>query len=594
MAISLRLSAVFLLLLSSVVLSQDPDVSWTFGNVGSSSYRLDAFTPDNSNLGPIGGQNPTLVLELGKRYQVKITNASVHPFEVLAKGASAGQDKVLLSMGSPKGAFESDPDVAWNDSGSTVQFTLTRALYDAMWETGRRPGYRCRPHLFQMRGDFEIIGLPIAAQIRPFATPIDIDTVAVGLIAPVDLKPDPSDEDILYVVDQVGFIRVIDDGFLEPEPLLDVTDRLVQPLGFFGTQDENDYDERGLLGMALHPDFGMEGAAGQGKFYTYTSEPVDGPGDFGVGLARENLDHQSVVTEWQVINGQVDPNLVRELLRIDQPQFNHNGGMLAFGYDGYLYIALGDGGAANDDGAGHGDSGNGQNLETVHGSILRIDPLDPNLTSGSRNVISANGAYRIPWDNEFVGIDGIDEIYAYGLRNPYRFSFDRLSGMLVAADVGQGYVEEIDIIVKGGNYGWPLKEGSFLFDPEGVIVGESFDDPNLIDPVAEYDHDDGISVIGGFMYYGSAIPELRARYVFGEFSRGFGTPGGRLLVADLLSGRIEELSITDASDPLGYYIKGLGTDHQGEIYVLASTALGPFGSTGRVLKIVPFEPGGRR
>ena len=594
MTISFRLFTVFVLLLSSVVLAQDPDVSWTFGNVGSSSYRLDAFTPVDSNLGPMGGLDPTLRLELGKRYQVKITNASFHPFEVLAKGASAGQDQVLLSMGSPKGPFESDPEVAWSESGSTVQFTLTRDLYDAMWEEGRHPGYRCRPHMFQMRGDFEIVGLPIATQIRPFRTPINVDTVAVGLIAPVDLKPDPIDEDILYVVDQAGFIRVIENGDLESEPFLDVSDRLVQPLGLFGTQDENDYDERGLLGMALHPDFGKEGAPGQGKFYTYTSEPVNASGDFDVGLALELLDHQSVVTEWQVVSGQVNPNDAREVLRIDQPQFNHNGGMLAFGPDGYLYIALGDGGAANDAGDGHGDSGNGQNLQTVHGSILRIDPLAPNLAVGSRDAVSANGAYRIPWDNTFVGIDGIDEIYAYGLRNPYRFSFDRLSGMLVAGDVGQGYVEEIDIIVKGGNYGWPIKEGSFLFDPEGIVVGQSYDDPHLIDPAAEYDHDDGISVIGGFMYYGSAIPELRARYIFGEFSRGFSAPRGRLLVADLLSGTIEELSITDDAIGLGYYIKGLGMDQQGEIYVLVSTALGPFGSSGRVLKIVPFEAGGRR
>ncbi len=181
MAISLHLSTVLVFSLSSVLLAQDPDVSWTFGNVGSSSYRLDAFTPADSNLGSLGGLDPILVLELGKRYQVKITNAGFHPFEVLAKGASAGQDKVLLSMGSPNGTFESDPEVAWSDSGSTVQFTLPRALYDAMWEGGRNPGYRCRPHLFQMRGDFEIIGLPIACSDPfPFATPIDVDTVAVG------------------------------------------------------------------------------------------------------------------------------------------------------------------------------------------------------------------------------------------------------------------------------------------------------------------------------------------------------------------------------------------------------------------------------
>jgi glucose/arabinose dehydrogenase len=189
-----------------------------------------------------------------------------------------------------------------------------------------------------------------------------------------------------------------------------------------------------------------------------------------------------------------------------------------------------------------------------------------------------------------VGIEGVDEIYAYGFRNPYRFSFDKLSGILIVADVGQGFVEEINIVRKGHNYGWNIKEGDFLFDPEDSDVGLPFEDTSLIDPVAQYDHDDGLSVIGGYMYYGAQVPELRGLYVFGDFSRGFTEPDGRLLVADLLTGHIEELLIGKDSHNLNLYVKGIAQDHDGEIYVLASSALGPYGNTGVVLKVVGLPP----
>jgi len=367
-----------------------------------------------------------------------------------------------------------------------------------------------------------------------------------------------------------------------------VTDRIVQPLGILGSFDVDDFDERGLLGLAFHHEFADAGMQGYHKVYTYTSEPVDGPADFTVDMPPDQINHQSVITEWQLAADtvNVNPGSARVLMRIDQPQFNHDGGTIAFGPDGYLYIALGDGGGANDTAAGHGDLGNGQNLNTVHGSILRIDPIAPELTPDSRDEVSANGAYRIPWDNYFIGIEGIDEIYAYGFRNPYRFSFDMLSGMLIVADVGQDYVEEINIVRKGRNYGWRIKEGDFLFDPEGQDIGLPFKDSGLIDPVAQYDHDDGLSVIGGHMYYGTQVPQLRALYVFGDFSRGFIEPDGRLFAADLLTGQIQELLIGSDSDDLKLYVKGLGMDHDGEIYILASSALGPYGNTGVVLKMV--------
>lgn len=569
------------------------DVAWTFGNVGFSSYRLNAFEPSNIEFGTIGAENPTLPLKLGKRYQVKITDYIAHPFEIIAKATSPTQDRVLLSM-TIQGSFESDPQVNWEDDGrGTVRFTLTMPLYQAMTEDDRIPGYRCRIHLLFMRGDFLVSGLPIAETISPSPVRIDLETIASGLAAPIDLLPDPQIPGRLYVVDQAGRILVIHQGQLQAEPFLDVTDRIVQPLGILGSFDVNDYDERGLLGLAFHPEFADTGKPGYHKVYTYTSEAVNGPADFTVDMPTGQINHQSVITEWQLAAGgvNIDPGSARVLMRIDQPQFNHNGGMIAFGPDGYLYIALGDGGGANDTAAGHGDQGNGQNINTVHGSILRIDPTAPELTPDSRDAVSANNAYRIPWDNHFVGIDGIDEIYAYGFRNPFRFSFDRLSGMLIVADVGQDHVEEINIVRKGLNYGWRIKEGDFLFDPEGQHIGLPFEDPSLTDPVAQYDHDDGISVIGGHMYYGTQIPQLRALYVFGDFSRGFIEPDGRLFVADLLTGQIEELLIGSDSRELMLYVKGLGRDRDGELYILASSALGPYGNTGVVLKLVPLMQG---
>jgi len=244
----------------------------------------------------------------------------------------------------------------------------------------------------------------------------------------------------------------------------------------------------------------------------------------------------------------------------------------------------------NDRADGHGATGNGQNKNTVHGSILRIDPLDP-ATTTSPDTVSVNGKYRVPADNPFVGVDGVDEIYAYGFRNPWRFSFDSLTGDLVAADVGQGQIEEIDIVHVGGNYGWNLKEGTFSFDPETGTVNDGANrlPEGLIDPVAQYDHDEGISITGGFVYRGSAIPDLRGKYVFGDFSSGFFQADGRLLYADLATGLIQEFIIGLDDRNLGLYVKAFGQDAYGELYLLAGGALGPYGDIGVILKIVPAQ-----
>jgi glucose/arabinose dehydrogenase len=295
-------------------------------------------------------------------------------------------------------------------------------------------------------------------------------------------------------------------------PFLDLSGRLIGSDG-----------ERGFLGLAFHPGYNVPSSAGFRKFYTYTSEPVTGAADFTVPKTSA-FNHQSVVAEWQASAGNpdvADPASRREVLRVDEPQANHNGGKLAFRPgEPYLYISLGDGGASNDVGDGHNPAiGNGQDLTTVLGKILRIDPVDPGLTSGSADPVSANGSYRVPATNPFINSgSAVHEIYAYGLRNPFRFSFDSPSGRLIAGDAGQDNVEEVDFVEAGKNYGWNQKEGSFLFNPSnGSVSPDPSPDPALINPVLEYSHDDGSAVIGGFVDRGNSVPALTGLYIFGDF-----------------------------------------------------------------------------
>jgi glucose/arabinose dehydrogenase len=265
---------------------------------------------------------------------------------------------------------------------------------------------------------------------------------------------------------------------------------------------------------------------------------------------------------------------------------------VAFGRDGMLYVSLGDGGNADDEGPGHVAGGNAQSLAdgNVLGKVLRIDPHGDN---------SANGQYGIPADNPLVGTAGADEIWAYGFRNPYRFSFDRRSGRLLVADVGQNDIEEVDNVHAGGNYGWPVKEGTFLFDQgdpanpnDGSVTADSPGAPaGLSDPIAEYDHTapggvrcgggapptacQGIAVVGGFV--AKRVHGLKHHYVFGDYSRAFAAPLGRLFV--LRHGEVESLP-----DP-GIAVFGFGKDKHGDLYVLGNGTGLLTGDTGVVLKI---------
>jgi glucose/arabinose dehydrogenase len=437
---------------------------------------------------------------------------------------------------------------------------------------------------------------PIPGGIRNGAIQAKLQTIAEGdgLTAPNWGTFAPGQPQTLYVVDQDGPLWAVDVRTGAKAMCLNTRDLLV-PL-FPG-------DERGFLGAAFHPQF-----LANGLLYTSTSEPCPECNPLG------QPNHRSVIREWQL--GKVPTNLVRgpvsedpstaacapvmkrEVYTFRQPQFNHNGGAIFFGRrpdDSHLlYMTSGDGGCADDqDGQlgligegpciGHGASGNGQNPNTPLGKILRFDPA------------RASSAFA-PAD-----------VYALGFRNPFRASADRTDlggdGGIWTGDVGQNHLEEVNgPVVQGGNYGWRIKEASFLFDPAGFeLFGFASDGfpflfspgvpAGLIDPVAAYDHDEGVAVVGGFVYRGSAIPALRGRYVFGDYSHRPNSGNGLVTYLDMnfnpdpndATPRVVNL----VNGRINVFVHGFGEDAAGELYVLSSKTGVPFEETGLIMKIVP-------
>jgi glucose/arabinose dehydrogenase len=424
---------------------------------------------------------------------------------------------------------------------------------------------------------------PNPAPILEGSVRVRLRPIASGLTAPNWGVAAPGDDTHLYVSDQDGILWRINLISGEKNNFLDLSSRLVS-LGISGADS---FDERGLLGFAFAPDFQTSGF-----MYTYTSEPADGSSDFSTIPSGSQADHKSVILELELSRDEnvqlpvVPDSPPRSILEIEQPQFNHDGGGLNFGPDGFLYISLGDGGGADDvDGQpafagpmiGHG-SGNGQDTSNPLGALLRIDPTTRN---------AANGRYGIPSDNPFVAQnDALDEIFAYGLRNPFRFSFDTADGTLLLADVGQNDIEEVNVIVAGGNYGWNRKEGNFVFDPNGNAAGfidkTATSPDDTIDPIAEYDHAEGLAIIGGFVYRGKTVESVKGQYVFGDFQDPEATNGRIFYSGD---GKIEEFQLT-LSDKLNVNVMGFAQDAHGEIYLLGNETGVPFGDTGVVLKIV--------
>jgi glucose/arabinose dehydrogenase len=363
--------------------------------------------------------------------------------------------------------------------------------------------------------------LPSCAQENGTGTPITEGAIILEeafpqleFTRPVDLQHSGDGSDRIFVVEQRGVISVFDNDAEtgEKTTFLDIESKV-----------EDDGNEEGLLGLAFHPDY-----ADNGYFYVnYTASNPDRTviSRFQVSSADQNVADQASETV---------------ILEFDQPYSNHNGGQVSFGPDGFLYIAVGDGGSGGD------PQEHGQNLKTLLGTILRIDV---DQQEDGRN-------YAIPSDNPFVNnSDGArEEIYAYGLRNPWRFSFDAENGQLWTGDVGQNAYEEIDIIEKGGNYGWNIMEASHCFEPE-----ENCDQTGLVMPVWEYDRSQGdISITGGFVYRGPTMEALKGRYVY----------------ADYVTGRIWILANADSGNPVNeelvrasFPVSSFGVDQQNELYV---------------------------
>ncbi|TDQ11791.1 PQQ-dependent sugar dehydrogenase [Pedobacter metabolipauper] len=328
----------------------------------------------------------------------------------------------------------------------------------------------------------------------------------------------------LFVVEQEGRIKIIKKGILLTTPFLDIQSEVLKG---------NGSDERGLLGLAFHPEYSKNG-----KFYIYYSSRI--PKTAGVN-------HHSIVREFTASSQNsdlADKASGRIVLEFEEPEANHNGGDLKFGPDGFLYVAVGDGGGGDDR---HAEFGNGQNLNTFLGKILRIDVNQK--------------PYAVPKDNPFVGkANTKPEIYAYGLRNPWRISFDKVSGKLFVGDVGQNKYEEIDIVTKGGNYGWRIREGLH----ENARFPNDPDPKNSIDPITDYPHAEGISVTGGFVYRGKKIPALYGKYVFADWMG----PLWTLTDTKKPQWNREKLSI---SHDAGYWqITSFGEDQAGELYLLAA------------------------
>jgi glucose/arabinose dehydrogenase len=349
------------------------------------------------------------------------------------------------------------------------------------------------------------------------ALEISFEPVAEGFSQPLLVLGAGDGSGRLFVAQKGGLLRIVRDGEIDPRPFLDLT------------RDVSTESERGLLGVAF-----PEGFAQHGRFY----------------VSYTDADGSTVISRFLAEDGSADRASENVLLRTPQPYANHNGGHIAFGPDGFLYVGLGDGGSSGD------PMGNGQNRFTLLGSILRLDVGE---ASGESTESDGNG-YTIPADNPFAdGEEGLPEIWSYGLRNPWRFSFDRQTGDLWIGDVGQNAVEEINFQPAGStggeNWGWNLFEGTSPF-PEGRTVTGNQDD--FAWPIVEYRHPTGRSVTGGYVYRGAGYPQMAGVYLYGDYV------SGRVwgLVRSAAGTENRELAVTDMQ------VVSFGEDDEGELYLV--------------------------
>lgn len=368
---------------------------------------------------------------------------------------------------------------------------------------------------------------PITLGAQPLVT---------GLQAPLDMAF-AANGDVL-VAEQMGKIRLVKNGKLADAPLLDIKSKLL-PIN-------ESFDVRGILGFTINPRY-----ASNRKVYVFYCAPTTTP----------KFDHKDVVAEYTLSSNStpVDANSGRVIFSVDMPQSGNNGGCIRFGPDGYLYVSMGDGGGGGDK---HGIIGNGQDKNTLLAKILRIN-------------VNSDSAYTIPKDNPFVGQSGVKpEIWAYGLRNAWRFSFDKATKQLFSSDVGEGALEEIDIIEKGANYGWRIAEGTNCFNPK-----LNCDFTGTVKPIAEYNHTSGICIIGGYVYNGKQLPDMKGKYFFGDWT-------GPIYYIQKTGDEWQRGKVTLKNYPENLKITSWGEDTAGEIYVITSPDTSPSNTKGTIYKIV--------
>ncbi len=468
-----------------------------------------------------GGDGSTgLQLELGAAHTVALPDSLIPDPAVSIDGEPAGDrvDYLWRQLEGPAAVTFSDATLARPE----IRFPVNGSyeLWLDVSDQAQAVGDLLRVTVNTRASGPPGLSAPPANNLQCVA-PADAETVSgIQLLTPypalpllnplVGLYQSPGDSTVWYALKQSGqVVRFANDPAANSvETFVDIADRV-------------DYGgEKGLLGMAFHPDFASNGFV----YLSYTSSPASG---LESRVSRFTLNSAT---------GTLDPASEQIILTLAQPFSNHNGGQIAFGPEGLLYIGLGDGGSGGD------PLGNGQDPTTLLGSMLRVD------------VGNGLAGYSIPAGNPFASGGGAPEVYAYGLRNPWRWSFDRMTGALWLGDVGQNDYEEVDIITSGGNYGWNRMEGNHCFPP-----ASSCDPTGLTLPVAEYDHTQGIAITGGYVYRGSEAPALAGRYLFGDYGS-----GKIWSLADEGAGgyRVTELLDTNLN------IASFAEDANGELYVL--------------------------
>lgn len=366
-----------------------------------------------------------------------------------------------------------------------------------------------------------------------------LEKVADGLYAPLALENAHDGSGRIFIAEQAGRILILKNGELIKEPFLNIKSLLV-PM-------ENKYMDVGILGFAFHPDY-----KNNGRFFVHYSAP-----------SKKGFDNKSVLAEFKVnANNPDKANPERKIiLEVEQPESNHNGGNIAFDKKGYLYIGFGDGGGQGD---AHGNPGNGQDLNQLLSKIIRID-------------VDHGNPYSIPKDNPFVGKEGRDEIWCYGLRMPWRISFDQKTGELFCGDVGQNLYEEVNIIEKGKNYGWRAMEGFHPFDSALYAKGGDF-----ALPVIEYPHTEGISITGGYVYRGKQFPTMEGKYIFGDWAF-------KIFYMDKNEQQQwvkHDCKFEGKEDnKFDFRINSFGVNEEGEIYMVTQNEIGAINPSGVVYKI---------